>query len=44
MKTLTLKITGLDCAEEVGALKATVGKLEGVDQLDFNLLDDRWVF
>lgn len=39
MKTRTLKITGLDCAEEVGALKGTVGKLDGVDQLDFNLLN-----
>lgn len=39
MKTLVLKILGLDCAEEIGALKATVGKLEGVDQLDFNLLN-----
>jgi Cd2+/Zn2+-exporting ATPase len=39
MKTLILKVTGLDCAEEVGALKATVGKLNGVEQLDFNLLN-----
>jgi len=39
MEKLTLKITGLDCAEEVGALKATVGKLDGVDQLVFNLLN-----
>jgi Cd2+/Zn2+-exporting ATPase len=39
METLTLKIIGLDCAEEVGALKATVGKLDGVEQLDFNLLN-----
>ncbi|MDF7806173.1 heavy metal translocating P-type ATPase [Pontiellaceae bacterium B12219] len=39
MNVLTLKITGLDCAEEVSALKATVGKLGGVDQLDFNLLN-----
>ncbi|QBG46106.1 heavy metal translocating P-type ATPase [Verrucomicrobia bacterium S94] len=39
MNVLTLKITGLDCAEEVGALKATVGKLEGVDELAFNLLN-----
>ena len=39
MKVLTLKVVGLDCAEEVGALKATVGKLNGVDQLDFNLLN-----
>ncbi|WFB34505.1 heavy metal translocating P-type ATPase [Kiritimatiellota bacterium B12222] len=35
----TYRILGLDCAEEVAALKATVGKLDGVDQLDFNLLN-----
>jgi Cd2+/Zn2+-exporting ATPase len=39
MNFLTLKIVGLDCAEEVGALKSTVGKLDGIDQLDFNLLN-----
>jgi Cd2+/Zn2+-exporting ATPase len=39
MKTLSLKIAGLDCAEEVGALKATVGKLDGLEKLDFNLLN-----
>ncbi len=35
----TYRIIGLDCAEEVGALKATVGKLDGVEQIDFNLLN-----
>ncbi len=39
MNSLTLKIVGLDCAEEVGALKSTVGKLDGIDRLDFNLLN-----
>ena len=39
MHEIKLKVTGLDCAEEVSALKATVGKLTGVERLDFNLLD-----
>ena len=38
MQKLTRKVEGLDCAEEVRALKDTVGKLEGVEHLDFNLL------
>lgn len=29
----------MDCAEEVNALKGTVGTLKGVNTLDFNLLD-----
>ena len=33
------KISGMDCAEEVNALKETVGKLPGVGGLDFNLID-----
>lgn len=33
------KIKGMDCAEEVNALKGTVGKLPGVVSLDFNLID-----
>ncbi|MFA5481228.1 MAG: heavy metal translocating P-type ATPase [Bacilli bacterium] len=33
------KIKGMDCAEEVKALKETVGKLPGVSDLDFNLID-----
>ena len=32
-------VTGLDCAEEVSLLKGTVGKLAGVHELDFRLLD-----
>ncbi len=32
-------VQGLDCAEEVSLLKGTVGKLEGVQELDFSLLD-----
>lgn len=34
----TYRVTGLDCAEEVEALKATIGRLTGVERLDFNLL------
>lgn len=33
------KIRGMDCAEEVNALKDTVGKLRGVSNLHFNLMD-----
>ena len=39
MKTEKFKIRGMDCAEEVNALKGTVGKLPGVTNLDFNLID-----
>lgn len=35
----TYRIKGVDCAEEVSALKGTVGKLPGVTSLDFNLID-----
>lgn len=35
----TYHIRGMDCAEEIEALKATVGKLAGVSHLDFNLLN-----
>ncbi len=39
MITQQYQIRGLDCAEEVNALKATVGKLPGVDDMSFNLLE-----
>lgn len=39
MNTRTYKINGLDCAEEISALKATVGRLPGIQDLDFNLLN-----
>ena len=32
-------LAGLDCAEEIAALRQTVGKLAGVEELTFNLLD-----
>ncbi len=35
----TYRIHGMDCAEEVESLKATVGKLPGVTNLTFNLLN-----
>lgn len=35
----TYVIRGMDCAEEVEALKGTVGQLEGVRNLTFNLLN-----
>jgi len=37
------RVDGLDCAEEVRALKATVGKLDGVDALSFDVLRARMV-
>jgi Zn2+/Cd2+-exporting ATPase len=35
----TYRIRGMDCAEEIGALRGTVGKLPGIRALDFNLID-----
>ncbi|MBM4142786.1 MAG: heavy metal translocating P-type ATPase [Lentisphaerae bacterium] len=37
----TYGIRGLDCAEEVNALRKTVGRLEGVRDLRFDLLNGR---
>lgn len=37
--TKRFKVRGMDCAEEVNALKETVGALPGVQSLDFNLID-----
>ena len=34
----TFRVAGLDCQEEVNALRATVGKLPGVTILDFDLI------
>ena len=39
MKTLLYTIRGLDCATEANALRRTVGRLQGVAGLDFNLLN-----
>jgi Cd2+/Zn2+-exporting ATPase len=33
------RIRGMDCAEEVNALRETVGKLPGIETLDFNLIE-----
>lgn len=38
MKRRTYRISGMDCANEVEALKRTVGIVPGVAALDFNLL------
>lgn len=38
-KRITYKIRGLDCSEEVSALQGTVGKLPGVKNLHFNILN-----
>ncbi|MDX9978562.1 MAG: heavy metal translocating P-type ATPase [Lentisphaeria bacterium] len=40
-KRKTFRIQGLDCAEEVRALKKTVGALPGVDDLQFDVLGGR---
>ena len=39
MNRQTYRILGMDCAEEVSALRGTVGKLPSVTSLDFNLID-----
>ncbi len=39
MKALVLRIAGLDCAEEVSALKRTVGALPGIVSLDFDIFN-----
>lgn len=38
MKTSIYRVIGLDCIEEVKALRQTVGKLHGVADLEFNLM------
>ena len=38
-KRLDYRIEGLDCAEEVAALRKTVGALPGVSRLDFDILN-----
>ncbi len=39
MEKRTFRIGGMDCADEVNALKRTVGALPGVGGLDFNLIE-----
>ncbi len=39
MISQTYKIRGMDCAEEINALKGTVGKVPGVTSLAFNLIE-----
>ncbi len=39
MKRLDYRIEGLDCAEEVAALRKTVGALPGISRLDFDVLN-----
>lgn len=39
MATRKYRVTGMDCAEETGTLRQTVGRLSGVDSLDFNLMN-----
>ncbi len=39
MEIRRYRISGMDCAEEIAALRQTVGKLPGVEHLVFNLID-----
>ena len=39
MTSQRYRIAGMDCAAEIEALRQTVGRLPGVGDLDFNLLD-----
>ncbi|MBU1692966.1 MAG: cation-translocating P-type ATPase [Verrucomicrobia bacterium] len=39
MKVSLFRIRGLDCAEEVNALRAAVGRIPGVEVMDFDLLN-----
>lgn len=39
MEQRTYRIGGMDCADEVNALKETVGRLPGIGNLGFNLLE-----
>jgi Cd2+/Zn2+-exporting ATPase len=41
MTRLDLEVVGMDCAEEVTALRAAVEPLPGVERLDFHLLERR---
>lgn len=43
MEQKAYKIGGMDCAEEANALRSTVGRLQGVKTLDFNLLEGTMV-
>jgi Cd2+/Zn2+-exporting ATPase len=43
MEQKDFKIQGMDCAEEVSALKKTVGRLEGVGGLEFDIMSGRMV-
>ena len=41
METLTLRVVGMDCAEEVRSLRAAVEPLDGVREVSFHLLEQR---
>lgn len=41
VRTVSFKIAGLDCAEEVAILKREVGRLHGVESLRFDVLSAR---
>ena len=41
MSRVDLRIDGMDCAEEIATLRAALGPLAGIQQVDFNLLERR---
>ncbi len=41
IETITFKIEGLHCAEEIAVLKKVIGEREGIINLDFNLLNSK---
>jgi Cd2+/Zn2+-exporting ATPase len=43
MKTVAFKIYGMDCAEEVTALKAEITPLSGVHSLSFDVLNGKMI-
>ena len=41
MKTTPFHITGMDCAEEIAALKSVLDPIEGIESLQFDLLNGK---
>ncbi|MCB1081006.1 MAG: cation-translocating P-type ATPase, partial [Chlamydiia bacterium] len=43
MKKIAFKVAGLDCAEEISILRKTLGKREGIADLEFDVLNAKMV-
>ena len=41
MKSVSFRIAGMDCAEEIAALKSVLEPVNGVGDLQFDLLNGR---